>query len=134
METLWDWLTSLYAVMAVLPFLSFFVFWLILYGVSKKKKTATKLSADITTFLLIGSVYSLWNRLFNSSFGLWLALLFVLVSFGLIGGYQNRQHGKADFSKVARISWRISFLCFTVLYAALLIWNIGKSLLAGSVS
>lgn len=71
---------------------------------------------------------------FNSSFGLWLALLFVLVSFGLIGGYQNRQHGKADFSKVARISWRISFLCFTVLYAALLIWNIGKSLLAGSVS
>ncbi|MDT2248900.1 hypothetical protein P7H16_21050 [Paenibacillus larvae] len=37
METLWDWLTSLYAVMAVLPFLSFFVFWLILYGVSKKK-------------------------------------------------------------------------------------------------
>ncbi|MDT2248899.1 DUF3397 family protein [Paenibacillus larvae] len=88
----------------------------------------------MTTFLLIGSVYSLWNRLFNSSFGLWLALLFVLVSFGLIGGYQNRQHGKADFSKVARISWRISFLCFTVLYAALLIWNIGKSLLAGSVS
>lgn len=134
METLWDWLTSLYAVMAVLPFLSFVVFWLIFYALTKKKKIATKRSADITTFLLIGSVYSLWDRLFNSSFGLWLAVLFVLISFGLIGGYQNRQQGKTDFSKVARISWRVSFLCFTVLYTALLLWNIGKGLLMGDIS
>jgi hypothetical protein len=124
-----DFLLSVYAVLAILPFVSFVIIWFIVYFFLKDKKMSTRLTMDITTFFLIGSVASLWNELFSTKFGFWLFLLLLLIVYGLIGGYQTKQKGRTDLLKVTRLFWRLSFVGLAVLYLLLFIINIGKNLI-----
>ncbi len=81
---------------------------------------------DITTFFLVGSVAQMWDRLFAASFGFWLIILVILISFGLLGGYQNRIRGSANLLKVTRVVWRFSFLFLFAIYFILVFSNIVK--------
>ncbi|MNI04766.1 hypothetical protein D3C73_576980 [compost metagenome] len=124
MTVILDVLLSIYAVFAIIPILTFIFVWLIAYFFVKDKKLSTRVSMDITTFFLIGSVTTLWNRLFGTQFGFWLILLVLLIGFGLIGGYQTKEKGQTDLLKVSRLVWRLSFVGLTVLYVILFLINI----------
>jgi hypothetical protein len=120
---------TLYALLATVPFLGFAVFWGIGYWIFRDKKRTTRLAMDVTTLFLIGAVASLWNHLFQSRFGFWLIVLLLLISIGLLGGYQNREKGAIDMRKIMRIVWRIGFVFLSVMYVLFLILNIGAYLI-----
>jgi hypothetical protein len=122
-------LLNLYSWLAALPFVTFIVIWFGVYLFLKNKKLTTRLSMDITMLFLIGSVSVIWNQLFQAKFGFWLIILVLLISFGLIGGYQNQAKGKTDLLKVFRVVWRLGFLTLSVLYIALLLANILKNMI-----
>ncbi|WP_253187189.1 DUF3397 domain-containing protein [Paenibacillus sp. GP183] len=122
-------LLNLYSWLAALPFVTFIVIWFGVYLFLKNKKLTTRLSMDITMLFLIGSVSVIWNQLFQAKFGFWLIILVLLISFGLIGGYQNQAKGKTDLLKVFRVVWRLGFLTLSVLYIVLLLANILKNMI-----
>lgn len=117
--------TTLYALLATVPFIAFALVWAGAYLVTRDKRITTRLAMDVTTILLIGAVASMWNRLFGSKFGFWLIILVILIAVGLLGGYQNRVKGIIDLKKIIRIVWRIGFLCLSAMYVIFLLLNIG---------
>lgn len=129
MSVIVEVLLNLYSWLAALPFVTFIVIWFGVYLFLKNKKLTTRLSMDITMLFLIGSVSVIWNQLFQAKFGFWLIILVLLISFGLIGGYQNQAKGKTDLLKVFRVVWRLGFLTLSVLYIVLLLANILKNMI-----
>ncbi|MEW9698114.1 DUF3397 domain-containing protein [Paenibacillus sp. SI8] len=127
MNVITEFLKSIYAFLAVAPFITFIVLWFLVYVLLKDKKMTTRLTMDLTTFFLVGSVSIMWNRLFQTSFGFWLIMLVLLVAFGMIGGYQTRLKGKTDLVKVSRLVWRMGFLGLSALYIVLFLVHIGKN-------
>ncbi|MNQ85114.1 hypothetical protein D3C85_1002640 [compost metagenome] len=122
-------LSTLYAILAVAPFITFTVLWFIIYFFLKDKKMTTRFTMDVTTLFLLGSVSLMWNRLFQTQFGFWLIVLILLIAFGIIGGYQNHLKGKTDLIKVGRLVWRLSFVGLSALYILLFFVHIGKNYL-----
>lgn len=113
----WDWFLRVYAVIAPFAFLVFPLLWIIGYGISGNKKTASRFAADITMVFLIGSVASMYDRLFDTSFkGFWIIVLFLLLLAGFIGNAQNRLRGKVDPIKIGRAVWRLGFLVLGFMY------------------
>ncbi|MFC5450201.1 DUF3397 domain-containing protein [Paenibacillus aestuarii] len=129
MSVLTNILSTIYATMAVAPFITFILLWFLVYVFLKDKKMTTRLTMDITTIFLIGSVSLMWNRLFQTTFGFWLIVLVLLIAFGMIGGYQTQLKGKADLLKVSRVVWRLSFLGLSTLYVILFLLHVGKNLI-----
>ena len=122
-------ISTLYAVLAVAPFITFVLLWFIVYLFLKDKKMTTRLAMDITTMFLLGSVSLMWNKLFHTQFGFWLIVLFLLIAFGIIGGYQTHLKGATNLLKVGRLVWRLSFVGLSVLYILLFFVHIGKNYL-----
>ncbi|MCD1261520.1 DUF3397 family protein [Paenibacillus athensensis] len=129
MSAIMNVLSTMYAVLAIFPLLTFVAVWLVAYVFVKDKKMTTRLSMDITMLFLIGSVSIMWNKLFQSTFGFWLIALLLLIAFGLIGGLQTHEKGRTDLLKVTRIVWRLGFMALTCCYVILFFLNIGKNFL-----
>jgi hypothetical protein len=112
---------SIYAVMAVVPFLSFFLLWFILYAMRKDKKEATRRTMDVTSVLLVGSVSSMYYQLFHSTFGLFLIIFLMLVCYGLVGNVQYRTKGAIQHKRLLQVTLRIGFLALSAMYVVLLL-------------
>ncbi len=131
MNAVWQWIVSLYALMAAYPFLAFLLCWLLFYWIFREQKKSIQISMDITTFFLIGSVSVMYNRLVPSGIGgFWLIVLILLIIAGLLGNAQNRMRGEVDVQRLARAVWRIGFLMLSFLYIVFLIIGITKSILS----
>ncbi|MBU7320169.1 DUF3397 domain-containing protein [Paenibacillus oleatilyticus] len=126
MSALFGWLQQLYTFLALVPFVAFFIVWVIVYYYTKDKRRATHLSMDITTLFLIGSVSFMSRNLFDSGMLLWTIVLLFLVAAGLLGNMQNRLKGKIDLIKIARTLGRLGFVLLTACYVLLLFIGIGK--------
>jgi len=120
------WLQTVYTFLALVPFVSFFAAWGIVYGMTKDKKKATSAAIDVTTLFLIGSVSVLTKRLLDSEFGLWFVVLMFLIAGGLIGNMQNRLKGKVDPVKVLKAMLRLGFVVLSACYLLLLCIGLGK--------
>jgi hypothetical protein len=120
------WLQSVYTFLALVPFVSFFVAWGVVYGLTKNKKKATHTAIDVTTLFLIGSVSVLTKKLLGSEMGLWFVVLLFLVSGGLIGNLQNRMKGKIDLRKIVKTLLRLGFVVLSTCYVLLLCFGLGK--------
>lgn len=129
MGFLLNWLYQLYILLALVPFVAFFITWFIVFGVSRDKRRATHLSMDMTTLFLIGSVAYMGRSIFGSGMLLWTVLLLFLVAAGLLGNMQNRLRGRIDLIKIARTLSRLGFLVLTACYVLLMLIGIGKNLL-----
>ena len=127
MSAVWNWFVNLYAMLAVLPFLSFCLIWIVFFFVYRDKKRALRMSIDITTFLLIGAVSGMIDATFASQFGgFWMILLFFLILAGLLGNAQNRLKGQINVRKLVRAVWRLGFVALGSLYVILLFVGIMK--------
>jgi hypothetical protein len=114
-----DAIVRAYASLAVVPFITFALVWVVVYALKKEKKFATTFAMDVTTVLLIGVVSALYNRLFQSTFGLYLLLLLFLIAFGFLGNIQQRSKGKVDLRRIVRAIWRLGFLGLSAAYILL---------------
>mgnify|MGYP001201178846 CR=1 FL=1 len=126
-SALWNIILQLYAVLALLPFVSFFLFWAIAYAVKKERKKATQIAMDVTTLLLVGIVSSGIDNVFpNFIGGIWIVILIFLLMAGLIGNAQNRIHGQVDVRRLLRAVWRIGFFILAVAYILLVLIGLIK--------
>ena len=76
---------------------------------------------DVTTLFLIFNISALFNQLFNSSFGLFLILIVMLVAAGLLGNALYRKHGQLLWKKVLRVIWRLTFFISVLLHVVFMI-------------
>ncbi|WP_248926618.1 DUF3397 domain-containing protein [Paenibacillus hamazuiensis] len=121
-----EWLSQLYGMLSVMPFVVFILLWGVLYGITRDTRRATRTAMDVTAVLLIGSVSLMINQIFGSSFGFWLILLLFLVAAGLIGNLQNRVRGTVNPVKIAKVLLRLGFMLLSACYVLLLMVGIGK--------
>ncbi|WP_059052164.1 DUF3397 domain-containing protein [Paenibacillus senegalimassiliensis] len=112
-------LVSSFIVLAIVPFVPFFLVYFIHLFLRHDKKAALKLAMDVTTLFLIFSVSALFNNVFHSTFGFYLILIILLIMGGLIGGMQTRVKGKADVRKLLRVVWRLAFAGTGIAYILL---------------
>lgn len=108
-----------FIVLSIVPVIPFLLVYFIHYHLKRDKKAAIRLAMDVTTFFLIFSVSALFNNVFNSGFGIYLIILILLISGGLIGGAQNRLKGKVNVRKLFRVVWRLAFAGTGVAYVVL---------------
>jgi hypothetical protein len=120
------WLQTVYTFLALVPFVTFFAAWGIVYGMSKDKKKSTSVAIDVTTLFLIGSVSVLTKKVLGSEMGLWIVVLLFLIAGGLIGNLQNRLKGKIDPLKIIRALLRLGFVVLSACYVLLLCIGLGK--------
>lgn len=128
MEMIWASIKHLYAYLAVIPIIPFAV---IMFGYGayiRDRKKAFRLAMDITTLFLIGCVAVLFDSIFNSRFGLYGILLFMVLGGGLLGNAQFRKRGSVDGKKIFRTIWRLSFFTMSLLYIVFMCVGLGKML------
>lgn len=119
MSELYSWLIRAYYLVSVLPFAVFIAVWFGTYLFMKDKKRSTHISMDVTALFLVGSVSLLVEEVFDSNFGFWFILLFILITAGLLGGYQNRIRGKVQIGKIVRAELRLGFMLLSTAYVFL---------------
>jgi hypothetical protein len=119
-------LETVYTFLALVPFVSFFAAWGIVYWLSRDKKKATHIAIDITTFFLVGSVSVLTRQLFGTGFGLWAVILLFLIAGGLLGNLQNRVRGRINLYKIVKTLLRFGFVILSACYVLLVFIGIGK--------
>jgi hypothetical protein len=129
MSGLVDWLQMVYKLMAVVPFVPFFLAWAIAYGITRDKRKSTHRAIDVTAFFLIGSVSLISKRIFSTDFGFWMVILVLLIVGGLVGNIQNQKKGKINPWKMTKTLLRFSFIFLSASYILLLCIAIGKYIL-----
>ncbi|WP_223070295.1 DUF3397 domain-containing protein [Paenibacillus caui] len=96
--------------LSVLPIVPFILVFFIYNFLKRDKKKSLLLAMDVATLFLILAVSGLFNQIFDTGFGFYLILLFMLICGGLIGGAQNRLKGGVDVRRLVRAVWRLSFI------------------------
>ncbi|MFS1513483.1 DUF3397 domain-containing protein [Chengkuizengella sp. SCS-71B] len=122
-----DTVSTIYAIFSILPFISFGIFWIVLFFKYENKKKVTNLAMDFTTPFLIGAVAVMYDIIFQSSSfgGIWIIVLIFLIFGGLVGNLQNRLKGKVHIKKLFRVIWRIGFLVLSTSYILFLFIGVG---------
>lgn len=128
MGFLWESLSHAYAYLAVIPVIPFFIIYYGYRAYTQDNKKAFRLAMDVTTALLIGCVAVLFDHLFDSHFGLYGILLFMLIGGGLLGNAQFRKRGNVDVKRIFRAIWRLGFFTMSMLYLLLMFIAIGQSI------
>lgn len=127
MQLIWESFKHIYAFLAVIPIVPFLLIYFGYGAYSGDRKKAFRLAMDVTTVLLIGCVAVLFNRIFNSTFGLYGIILIMLLGGGLLGNVQYRAKGNVDMKRITRAIWRMGFFLMGVFYILLMFIGIGKS-------
>ena len=116
------------ATLSIFPILSFVLIYFGIFLYYKDKKLALYWSINITTFLILISVYMTVQLLWSISI-LWLILLLVFIIIGGLGTMQYRLRGDLQFDKLLNGTIRLMFLLFFPIHLLLLIWVvIGKAI------
>lgn len=117
----WDIIKYTFTSLATFPIIPFLITFFA-YGIFQpERKKVIRLSMDVTTLFLIFNISALFNQLFNSSFGLFLILIVMLVAAGLLGNALYRKHGQLLWKKVLRVIWRLTFFISVLLHVVFMI-------------
>lgn len=116
MTWFWDILRYTLTTLATFPIIPFLITFFAYGIVQPERKKAIRLAMDVTTAFLVMNISALFNHVFNSSFGLFLILIVMLISAGLLGNAQYRKNGQLLWKKVLRIIWRLTFFVSVLLH------------------
>ncbi|BBH21237.1 hypothetical protein Back11_25820 [Paenibacillus baekrokdamisoli] len=125
---IWESIKHVYAFLAVIPIVPFLLIYFGFGAYTGDRKKAFRTAMDVTTALLIGCVAVLFDRLFNSSFGLYGILLVFLLGAGLLGNVQYREKGMINVKRITMVIWRVGFFVMGLFYVILMFIGIGRSL------
>jgi predicted lysophospholipase L1 biosynthesis ABC-type transport system permease subunit len=112
--------STIIAIFVLIPFLGYFISFILAKEIMKNHRKAVHLAIDVTTFLLIVSVHFIVIAIWQTSY-LWLIFL-IICSIGVLFAimYWNAK-GEIHYPKVLRGFWRLNFLLFFTAYITLMI-------------
>lgn len=116
-------LSGVISVLIIVPFLGYFLSFIIIKQITKNHRKAVTISIDITTFIFIISVHFLIKAIWGQSL-LWLIFLFMILialTFVIIHRYLRDE---IDYPRILRGYWRLNFLLFFCVYLILLIFGV----------
>lgn len=129
---MWDIIRSTFSAIATMPILVFIVVFLGYSAFVHNRKKAIIMAMDISTLFFIVCDAALFNKLFNSTFGIFGILLVMIIGGGLLGNVHYRKDGTIPWKRILRVVWRVTFFATAFLNIILYIFVI--FLLAFTVS
>ncbi|MGD8190012.1 DUF3397 domain-containing protein [Brevibacillus ginsengisoli] len=125
-------LSSIWGVFTTVPFLAFFVVYVLFLLASKNKRMAARWAVNITNVFLIHAVIVAYDQIWPRSITVWvwIGLLFALIA-SLLIWLQKQKRGRILWGKVSFSTWRLSFLFFMLAYFALFGTGIWKQMQIG---
>ncbi len=112
--------STIIALFVIIPFLGYFVCFILVKEIFKNHRKAIHVAIDFTTFLLIISVHFIIIAIWKTSY-LWIIFL-IICSIGIVfPSVYWKVKGEIDYLKVIKGFWRINFLLFFIAYVTLMI-------------
>ncbi|WP_027963096.1 DUF3397 domain-containing protein [Halalkalibacillus halophilus] len=112
-------ITTVIAYLATIPFLTFFLLFIVVKKITNKATRSTKIAADWTCVLFLISVNGLVFMLFDYSI-LWESVLAYMVSIAIVLTIQWRNEEEIYLFRAFRIVWRGSFILLSLGYLVLM--------------
>ena len=112
--------STIIAIFVMIPFLGYFISFILAKEILKNHRKAVHVAIDITTFLLIVSVHFIVIAIWETSY-LWLIFLIIcLIGLVFVIIYWKAK-GEIHYPKVIRGFWRINFILFFMAYISLMV-------------
>ncbi|TMU87882.1 DUF3397 domain-containing protein [Bacillus sp. BHET2] len=112
--------STIIAIFVMIPFLGYFISFILAKEILKNHRKAVHVAIDITTFLLIISVHFIVIAIWQTSY-LWLIFL-AICSIGVLFVITYwKVKGEIHYPKLLRGFWRMNFLLFFTAYITLMI-------------
>ncbi|MGM0851651.1 MAG: DUF3397 domain-containing protein [Bacillota bacterium] len=112
--------STIIAIFVLIPFLGYFISFILAKEIMKNHRKAVHLAIDVTTFLLIVSVHFIVIAIWQTSY-LWLIFLIICFIGVLFAILYWKAKGEIHYPKVLRGFWRLNFLLFFTAYITLMI-------------
>ncbi|BCB03253.1 DUF3397 domain-containing protein [Bacillus sp. KH172YL63] len=112
--------STVVAIFVMVPFLGYFLSFIVAKEFLKNHRKAVHFAIDITTFLLIISVHFIVIAIWQTSY-LWVIVLVICTIGVLFATMYWKVKGEIDYPKVLRGFWRMNFLFFFTAYITLMI-------------
>ncbi|WP_306975463.1 DUF3397 domain-containing protein [Alkalibacillus salilacus] len=109
---------TIIAVLSTVPFLTFFILFLLFRKWTGQATRSTKRAADYSTVLFLIAVIALLDYIFNM-IPFWETLLAYIITFAIVLTIQWRREEEIVIIRAVRFVWRLSFVMLTVAYLLL---------------
>ncbi|SDG94790.1 Protein of unknown function [Alteribacillus persepolensis] len=117
------------ALLFILPFLAWYIVYIITVKRTKRKGKAMRLAADVSAILFIGSVHILAHSIWGGSF-FWVILIIILLIAAAFTYLHYQSEEAVDVKKLLKGIWRFTFFVFMMLYFLLLLYGLISYLLS----
>lgn len=115
-----QFITGIFATFATVPFLSFFVIYLIALIKTKSKKESVQWAIHITMVLLLFSIGGMARTITGSTALLWWLIVIVLLFGGLLAYLQWKKRQIILLGRLLRSVWYLAFFLFMITYIILI--------------
>ncbi|KYD08140.1 hypothetical protein B4102_1222 [Heyndrickxia sporothermodurans] len=116
------------AILIIIPFIGYFLSFVLVKQTTKNHRKAVTISIDITTLILIISVHFFIKTIWGQSF-LWLIVLVMLLLALLFAIVYRYFRDEIDYVRIFRGYWRLNFLLFFCIYIILLLYGLTSSVM-----
>ncbi|TFB23308.1 DUF3397 domain-containing protein [Filobacillus milosensis] len=113
-----DLLLTLVAILATIPYISFFILFFVLKKVTNQATRSTKIAADLSSVFFIIAVNALLYLIFENSFLTWTIITYMLAIIAVIT-IQWKNEIDINIWQAARIVWRGGFILLALSYLVL---------------
>ncbi len=116
-------LSTILTLFFAMPFLGFFLVFIVVKGLTKNSRKAMHTALDYSTILFIGSVYFLIDTIWGKSlFGIIILVLIIIAIFFVFAHWKLK--GEIMLIKVWKGFWRFTFLLFFLAYITLTLYGL----------
>ncbi|MCI1589725.1 MAG: DUF3397 domain-containing protein [Heyndrickxia oleronia] len=126
-------LSSFISIFIMLPFLGYFLSFILVKQLTRNHRRAVSIAIDITTLILIISVHFLIKGIWGQSL-LWLIMLIILMIGLVFVVFYRSVRDEIEYSRVFKGFWRLNFLFFTTIYIILFVYGMTSRLLDSVMS
>lgn len=110
--------STVIALLATIPYITFFLCFLVLRNITKRATFSTKMAADFSTVFFLLSVNGILFMIFNQNFLVWMIVLFLFFTI-IILIFQWKVDSEIQVLRAIRIVWRFGFIIGAIGYLIL---------------
>ncbi|WP_280616488.1 DUF3397 domain-containing protein [Heyndrickxia oleronia] len=126
-------MSSFISIFIMLPFLGYFLSFILVKQLTRNHRRAVSIAIDITTLILIISVHFLIKGIWGQSL-LWLIILIILMIGLVFVVFYRSVRDEIEYSRVFKGFWRLNFLFFTTIYIILFVYGMTSRILDSVMS
>lgn len=116
-----DILLKIYAFIATVPFILFFIIYYVAYLCKKTKKESFNIASYVSSILLISAVTGQMNILFDIKHNYLFTILIVVFILIVLVFLQKNIKGRIDVIKLITSTLKLTFLLLSIIYIIFLI-------------